>query len=118
MLLPLGLDFVTRYSTSLMQSTPSKRIDQDTVRKIARLARIEVAADSERALADELATIVSWIEQLNELDTGSVEPLSSVTGHPLPMRDDEVTAGGDADSVLKNAPESVSGFFVVPKVIE
>jgi len=61
---------------------------------------------------------MNWIEQLNEVNTDAVEPLASVTGHALPMRDDVVTDGEIADQIVQNAPESMSGFFVVPKVVE
>ena len=61
---------------------------------------------------------MSWIEQLNEVNTDDVEPLASVTGHALPMREDVVSDGDMAEKVVQNAPESMSGFFVVPKVVE
>tara|TARA_E500000178_G_C16675407_1_gene596998 strand:+ start:214 stop:549 length:336 start_codon:yes stop_codon:yes gene_type:complete len=93
-------------------------IDKTTIHKIAKLARIEIAPEREDALCGELSTIISWVEQLGECDTAHVEPLASVTGHSLPMRDDVVTSGDDPDAVLSNAPEEASHFFVVPKVVE
>jgi len=93
-------------------------IDTSTIQKIARLARMEIQPEREQALCGELSTIISWIEQLGECDTANVEPLASVTGHSLPMRDDVVTAGNEPEAVLSNAPEEASHFFVVPKVIE
>ena len=93
-------------------------VDTSTVSRIARLARISVAEDRLEPMAGELNGILKWIEQLNEVDTADVEPLASVTGHALPMREDEVTDGGIVDKVLANAPESASGFFAVPKVVE
>ena len=93
-------------------------VDNDTVKKIARLARLHVAEDKRDALAGELNAILSWIEELETVDTDNVEPLANVTGHSLPIRDDVVSDGNKQEQVLANAPESTSGFFVVPKVVE
>jgi aspartyl-tRNA(Asn)/glutamyl-tRNA(Gln) amidotransferase subunit C len=93
-------------------------IDAGTVRKVARLARIAEAEDRLEPLAQELTAIVNWIEQLNEVDTNGVEPMTSAVHTPLPMRDDVVTEGGDASVVTRNAPKTIDGFFVVPKVVE
>ncbi len=93
-------------------------IDKSIIQKIARLARMDIQPDREDALCAELSTIISWVEQLGECNTADVEPLASVTGHSLPMRDDVVTAGNDPERVLFNAPEEASHFFVVPKVVE
>ncbi|WP_438997116.1 Asp-tRNA(Asn)/Glu-tRNA(Gln) amidotransferase subunit GatC [Candidatus Puniceispirillum sp.] len=93
-------------------------VDKTTVAKIARLARIHVDEARQEAIADELNGILAWIAELDEVNTDNVEPLASVTGHSLPMREDVVTDGGYVDDVLANAPESASGFFVVPKVVE
>ena len=93
-------------------------IDAATVRKVARLARIAEAEDRLEPLARELSGILNWIEQLNEVDTDGVEPMSSAVKTPLPMRDDVVTDGDNPGRVLKNAPKSEDGFFVVPKVVE
>lgn len=93
-------------------------IDAATVRKVARLARIAEPEDRLEPLAKELSGILSWIEQLNEVDTNGVEPMTSAVQTPLPMRDDVVTDGGDPAKVLANAPKTVSNFFVVPKVVE
>ena len=93
-------------------------IDAATVRKVARLARINEPEDRLEPLAKELNGILAWIEQLNEVDTDGVEPMTSAVHTPLPMRDDIVTDGGDAARVLANAPRTKDGFFVVPKVVE
>ena len=93
-------------------------VDKTTVSRVARLARINIDDDRLEPMAQELSSIMNWIEQLNEVNTDAVEPLASVTGHALPMRDDIVTDGEMADQIVQNAPESMSGFFVVPKVIE
>lgn len=93
-------------------------IDAATVRKVAKLARIAQPEDTLEQLAKELNTIMSWIEQLNEVDTAGVEPMTSAVVVPAPMRDDVVTEGGDPEKVLSNAPKRVGDFFVVPKVVE
>ena len=93
-------------------------VDNNTVKKIARLARIHVDEDRLDALAGELNAILSWIEELDTVDTDNVEPLASVTGHSLPIRDDVVSDGNKQQQVIANAPEATSGFFVVPKVVE
>ena len=93
-------------------------IDAATVRRVARLARIREPEDRLEALARELSAILGWIEQLNEIDTDGVEPMTSAVAAKLPMREDVVTDGGDADAILSNAPAKADGFFVVPKVVE
>ncbi len=93
-------------------------VDKATVAQIARLARINVPEDRQEQLVGELNGILDWIAELDEVDTGAVEPLASVTGHGLPRRSDEVTDGNRVDEVLANVPETAGGFFVVPKVVE
>jgi aspartyl-tRNA(Asn)/glutamyl-tRNA(Gln) amidotransferase subunit C len=93
-------------------------LDKATVARIATLARIKLPEAEQEHLAGELSAILSWIEQLNEVDTTGVEPMSSVAAVTLPMREDEVTDGNCRDKVLANAPETVNGFFAVPKVVE
>jgi aspartyl-tRNA(Asn)/glutamyl-tRNA(Gln) amidotransferase subunit C len=94
-------------------------IDEKTVRKVARLARIALPEDRVAPMAAELNGIMAWIEQLNEVDIEGVEPMTSaVEGLSLPMREDVVTDGGEPERILKNAPKAEDGFFVVPKVVE
>ena len=93
-------------------------LDAATVRKVAHLARIHVDEARLEPLAAELSGIITWIEQLNEVDTEGVEPLASTEAVTLPMRDDVVTDGGDPAKVLANAPKSDRNFFVVPQVVE
>ena len=93
-------------------------IDAATVRKVARLARIAQPEETLEKLAGELNGIMSWIEQLAEVDTDGVEPMTSAVHVALPMRDDVVTEGGDPEVVLSNSPKRVGNFFVVPKVVE
>jgi aspartyl-tRNA(Asn)/glutamyl-tRNA(Gln) amidotransferase subunit C len=93
-------------------------IDAATVRKVARLARIAAPEEKLEPLAKELSGILNWIEQLNEVDTDGVEPMTTSVHTTLPMRDDVVTDGGDPARVLGNAPKTAGNFFIVPKVVE
>jgi aspartyl-tRNA(Asn)/glutamyl-tRNA(Gln) amidotransferase subunit C len=93
-------------------------LDPKTVARVATLARLRVPASDLAALADELNHIVSWIEQLGEVDTGGIEPMTRVVDMRLPMRDDVVTDGDRRDAVLANGPQTANGFFAVPKVVE
>lgn len=94
------------------------QINEATVRKIANLARIKVTDDEVKSLEDELSSIITWVEQLNEVDTDGVEPLTSVVETSMKKRTDIVTDGGYAERVTKNAPLTEDNFFVVPKVVE
>jgi len=93
-------------------------VDQATVRRIARLARIKVKDDDVTKLEGELNTILHWIEQLNEVDVSGVEPLTSVVAVKMKMRKDEVTDGGYPEDIVKNAAAHDDSFFMVPKVVE
>ena len=93
-------------------------IDAATVRKVAKLARIAEPEARLNGLAHELNGIMAWIEQLGEVDTKDVEPMTSAVHQTLPMRDDVVTDGARPEQVLSNAPRADRGFFVVPKVVE
>lgn len=93
-------------------------IDKATVAKIAHLARIKVPEEEQERLAGELDKILHWVEQLGEVDTDGVEPMTSVVAQRLRRRRDEVTEGDDRDRVLANAPDAADGFFTVPKVVE
>ncbi len=93
-------------------------LDTDTVRRIAHLARIHIPEEDLAALAGELSNIIGWVEQLAEVDTAGVEPMTSVVETTLKQRGDVVTDGGYPDRVLANAPDAADGFFTVPKVIE
>ncbi len=93
-------------------------LDKATVARIATLARIKVPEGEQEHLAGELSQILSWIEQLNEVDTSGVEPMSGGAAMSLAMREDVVSDGDRRDQILANAPEAAHGFFVVPKVVE
>ena len=93
-------------------------IDKANVREIAKLARMKVADKDESELATELNQILDWIEQLDEVDTKDVLPVTSVTSEILSQRDDKVTNLDQKDKVLANSPSDNSDFYVVPKVVE
>ena len=94
------------------------KIDEATVTKIAKLSRIKIE-DSEKAhYAEEISSILDWIDMLQEVDTEGVEGLASVANQELPMREDKVTDGGYAQEAISNAPTSEHDCFVVPKVVD
>jgi aspartyl-tRNA(Asn)/glutamyl-tRNA(Gln) amidotransferase subunit C len=93
-------------------------VDKETVRKVARLARLAVPEERLEPMTRELNGILKWVEQLQELDTQDIAPMTSVVKMKLTMREDAVTDGGCADDLMKNAPEGEDGFFAVPKVVE
>jgi aspartyl-tRNA(Asn)/glutamyl-tRNA(Gln) amidotransferase subunit C len=94
------------------------QVDEATVRRIARLARIKVTDAEAKALEKELSGILDWVRQLDEVDTAGVEPMTRVIPMTLKKRADEVTDGGIAGEVLANAPAREDHFFVVRKVVE
>jgi aspartyl-tRNA(Asn)/glutamyl-tRNA(Gln) amidotransferase subunit C len=93
-------------------------VDAATVRRIAHLARIAVAEDEVAHLQGELNAILAFIEQLSEVDCQGVEPMTSVTPMAMKQRADNVTDGGIAEDVLRNAPAREGNYFLVPKVVE
>jgi len=97
-------------------------VDKETVRKVARLARIAEPEDRLEPLAREISGILGWIEQLNEVDIEGVEAMASTVDVQLPLREDLLqdgyTGGGQAGNVVANAPKTEDHFFVVPKVVE
>jgi aspartyl-tRNA(Asn)/glutamyl-tRNA(Gln) amidotransferase subunit C len=93
-------------------------VDADTVRRVAHLARIAVAADEVENLKGELNAILAFVEQLSEVDVEGVEPMTSVTPMAMKVRQDVVTDGDAADAIIANAPEREHHFFMVPKVVE
>ena len=95
-----------------------QEVDEATVRRIARLARLKVSDAEANGLKGELNAILKWVEQLAQVDTKGVEPMTRVVAMGLKQRDDAVTDGGKADDILKNAPMTEDHFFVVPKVVE
>lgn len=93
-------------------------LTQKDVEKIGKLAHIALSEEDKVHFGQEIDRILTWIEQLQDVDTDDVEPLASVSGATLPWRTDEVTDGNKRDDVLANSPHSEYGCFTVPKVIE
>ncbi|HIJ37555.1 MAG TPA: Asp-tRNA(Asn)/Glu-tRNA(Gln) amidotransferase subunit GatC [Rhodospirillaceae bacterium] len=93
-------------------------LDKVAVKNIASLARIEVRDEDLDGLAVELSNILRFVEQLAEVNTDGIAPMTSVAHLELPRRSDQVNDGGYVERVLANAPEQQDGFFLVPKVVE
>jgi aspartyl-tRNA(Asn)/glutamyl-tRNA(Gln) amidotransferase subunit C len=94
------------------------QVDEATVRRIARLARIRITDEEAVSLQGELSGILAWVEQLGEVDTANVPPMTRVADMKLKQRTDVVTDGDKADDIVANAPMTEDHFFVVPKVVE
>ena len=93
-------------------------VDVNTVRRVARLARIHEPEARLEALAGELNGILGWIDMLNEVDVEGVVPMTSAVATTLPLRDDLISDGDKVADIVANAPRHADGFFVVPKVVE
>jgi aspartyl-tRNA(Asn)/glutamyl-tRNA(Gln) amidotransferase subunit C len=93
-------------------------VTNEQVRHIAKLARIAMSDEELDRLVPELNNILGWVEQLSEVNTDGIDPLTAVIDQKLRLRDDVVNDGNIRDDVLANAPEAQHGFFAVPKVIE
>lgn len=93
-------------------------VDENTVKRIAFLARLKVDENKLESTKNEFNKILNWIEELNEINTDDIEPLISVNDQILRLRDDLVNDGNQKDAVLKNAPSAEFDYFSVPKVVE
>ena len=93
-------------------------VDIQTVRRVARLARIAVTHEEAERMSGELNRILGFVEQLNEVDVSGVEPMTSVIPMEMKKRQDKVTDGGIVEDVLRNAPAREGNYYVVPKVVE
>jgi aspartyl-tRNA(Asn)/glutamyl-tRNA(Gln) amidotransferase subunit C len=115
-----GSDAASQYPdlAALRTESETMHVDETTVRRIARLARIKITDDEAKSLESELSGILNWVEQLDEIDTSSVEPMTRVVAQKMKQRPDKVTDGEIADDVVKNAPMTEDHYFVVPKVVE
>ncbi len=90
----------------------------ETTRKVAHLARLSLSDEELTKYAGQMKNILTFVEQLGEVDTRNVEPLANVANIPLFLREDVANDGGYQNAVLANAPESVEGYFVVQKIVE
>lgn len=93
-------------------------VDLDTVKRVARLARIAVTGEEASAMTGKLNSILGFVEQLDEVDVSGVEPMTSVIPMEMKKRADAVTDGAKAADIVANAPASEENFFLVPKVVE
>ncbi len=93
-------------------------VDTDTVKRVARLARIKVSEEEATKMTGELNAILGFVEQLDEVNIDGVEPLTSVVEQTMKKRADGVTDGNKAADITRNAPASEDSFFMVPKVVE
>ncbi|MBP7710807.1 MAG: Asp-tRNA(Asn)/Glu-tRNA(Gln) amidotransferase subunit GatC [Rickettsiales bacterium] len=93
-------------------------VTSENIKKVARLAKIEVLEADRENLAKQVGGIIGWVEQLNEVNTDNVEPLTNIHGESLRLNKDVVADGGIAEDVLKNSKDAKYGYFAVPKVIE
>ena len=94
------------------------KIDKDTINKIARLSRIKLDDKESEDYINDLNSILDWVEQLNEVNTENVEPLSNISSSILPKREDVSKDTNSSEEILENAPDKLEGFFAVPKVVE
>lgn len=101
-----------------IEGNPPMKIDGKTVRHIARLARLKIDDKQAKALEKELTSILGWIEQLNQIDTSGVPPMTGASKLKMALRPDVLNDGGYSELIVKNAPLSEDNFFVVPKVVE
>ena len=94
------------------------KIDKNTINKIARLSRIKLEDKESEDYIKDLNHILEWVEQLNEINTDNVEPLSNISSSTLPKREDVSSDINSNEEILENAPDKLEGFFAVPKVVE
>ena len=94
------------------------KIDKNTINKIARLSRIKIDDQESEDYIKDLNSILDWVEQLNEVNTDNVKPLSNISSSILPRREDVSKDKNSSEEILENAPDKLEGFFAVPKVVE
>jgi aspartyl-tRNA(Asn)/glutamyl-tRNA(Gln) amidotransferase subunit C len=109
-----------RYSPDFVRKAVQEKmsVDIETVRRVARLARIAVTSEEAERMSGELNQILGFVEQLNEVDVAGVEPMTSVIPIEIKERDDVVTDGNKPEDIVANAPATAENFFLVPKVVE
>ena len=110
-------EHLKRQIPNIQTQLDSEKIKNTTL-KIAKLCRIRVNDEDIKELSAELSSILDWVEQLNEVNTDNIEPLSNVSSSELPLRKDEENSDDNSKEILSNAPEKIENYFVVPKVVE
>ena len=94
------------------------KLDINTINKIAKLARIRLSEEEAIDLLKDMNSILDWVEQLNEVNTNLIEPLTNISSSTLPQRKDEAKDINSSDEILQNSPDKLEGYFAVPKVVE
>ena len=94
------------------------KLDTNTINKIAKLARIRLSENEVNELLKDMNSILDWVEQLNEVNTDSIEPLTNISSSSLTIRKDEAKDINSSDEILQNSPDKLEGYFAVPKVVE
>ena len=94
------------------------KLDTNTINKIAKLARIRLSENEAKELLKDMNSILDWVEQLNEVNTDSIEPLTNISSSSLIKRKDEARDINSSDEILQNSPDKLEGYFAVPKVVE
>lgn len=94
------------------------KIDKESIKKIAHLARLEFDESSAEKMSQDMSQILDWVEQLNELDTTNIDPITTMSSEVNDMREDKAGNHLSHEAGLKNAPKSDSDYFRVPKVLE
>ena len=94
------------------------KLDTNTINKIAKLARIKLSDDEAKDLLKDMNSILDWVEQLNDVNTDSIDPLANISSSTLPQRKDESKDVNSSDEILQNSPDKLEGYFAVPKVVE
>ncbi len=93
-------------------------VTRQDVKRVAKLAKLDLSESQEKEMESQLSRIFEWVEKLNEPKTANIEPLVSVSVDSMPIDQDEVREGDQAEAIVANAPESTLNMFVVPKIVE
>lgn len=93
-------------------------ISDETIDYVGILAKLELSDEEKEAAKKDMASMLDYIDKLNELDTTGVEPMSHIFPVSNVMREDVVTNGDGSEDTLKNAPERKDSAFVVPKTVD
>ena len=107
-----------KFAAELLMPEAPMRYEMGLRLDLERLARLKLPESAIAPMAEELSKLLNWGEQLGELDTANVEPMTTAIAMKLKMRQDVVTDGGYEEDVVRNAPNREDTFFTVPKVVE
>ncbi len=86
------------------------------VEHVAKLARLELTEEEKELYTKQLGAVLEYVNQMNEVDTSNVEPMTQVINFVNVMREDKVVYEHTKEELLKNAPQEEDGFFRVPKI--